>query len=115
MDIPDTSSTILLIAIVQAQDAVNASDDLKHIHTAAFQLPSMGGFLGLRNTTLLIQSTSLIWHTVIQVLKQTCKQRIEYTAVLVDATMMANGPFLAPVAVGGATIFSIEVEHFEEV
>lgn len=115
MDPSNNPSTNLLIAIVQAQDAEDANTALNRNNATNFQLPSVGGFLGIRNATLLIQSTGLLWNSVIQILKQTCKQRIEYRSIYTEGTMMAAGPFLAPVAVGGATVFSIEVERYEEV
>ena len=45
---------IMIIAVVQAQDAENASYSLGKIGAKVTKLPSVGGFLGRKNATLLI-------------------------------------------------------------
>jgi uncharacterized protein YaaQ len=115
MNSPNNSPIHLLIAIVQAQDTESASNALQQIEINAIRLPSTGAFLGAKNATLLMQSTQLLKDKIIQALKHTCKQRTEYMSLPVDGTMMTNASFLTPVEIGGATLFTLEVEHFEEV
>ena len=115
MNSPTNSPTHLVIAIIQAQDAESASSALQQIEINAIRLPSMGAFLGIKNATLLMQSTHLLKEKIMQALKRTCKQRTEYMSLPVDGMIVTNNAFLTPVEIGGATLFSIEVEHFEEV
>jgi len=115
MKSPASSVNSLLVTIVQSQDADNACNALINIKTNTIQLPSTGAFLGLKNTTLLMRSTKLIYDAIIQTLKLTCKQRIEYLPINVVGMMTPTVSFSTPIAVGGATIFSIDVEQFEEI
>lgn len=115
MNSPDYSPSNLIIAIVQSQDAESACHELANINTLAYQLPSNGGFLGQKNTTLLIRCANQIWGKIIQTLELTCKQRIENLPVNMGEAMMAGSPFTSVVTVGGAVIFSIEIEHYEEI
>jgi uncharacterized protein YaaQ len=104
--------TSLMIAIVQSQDAETAEEALVQTGLNINRLPSTGGFLGRRNATLLIASnenqTSLIQKT----LEENCRQRVEYIAIPMESAPLPL-PTPTPVTVGGATIFSIEVEHYE--
>ena len=50
----------LLITVVQSQDVERAEDALKGLYTSLERLPSVGGFLGRRNATLLIVFKKII-------------------------------------------------------
>ncbi|MHC1739962.1 MAG: cyclic-di-AMP receptor [Anaerolineaceae bacterium] len=114
MDLLNRSPDKLVLAIIQSQDSNDACQSLGNINISSFQLPSSGGFLGLQNTTLLMRATSLLWKTIIQTLKLTCKQRVEYKPINTSEMMSLAGLSAIQVTVGGATIFSIDVEHYEE-
>lgn len=105
---------LLIIAVVQAQDAENASYSLGKIGAQVIKLPSMGGFLGRRNATLLIGIKPEGEEKAIQELKINCRQRVEYISIPLESAPLPL-PAPTPVTIGGATIFSLEVEHFEEI
>jgi uncharacterized protein YaaQ len=107
-----TPLTHLLIAVVQAQDAENAVDELNKLDVVVTHLPSVGGFLGRRNITLLIGMPDHIETTVMTSLQQTCRQRVEYIAIPLESAPLPL-PAPTPITIGGATIFSIELEHYE--
>ncbi len=44
----------VMIVVIQAQDVDNAEKALCDLGLNAFRLPSIGGFLGRRNATLLV-------------------------------------------------------------
>jgi hypothetical protein len=44
----------MLVAVVQAQDFDSANNALTHLGMSVTRLPSIGGFLGRRNVTLMI-------------------------------------------------------------
>jgi uncharacterized protein YaaQ len=77
------------------------------------RLPSTGGFLGRRNSTLLIGLNDSLIQTVLQSLRKSCRRRIEYVVSPVEGSPL---PFISPtpISVGGATIFSLEVEKYVE-
>lgn len=104
----------LMIAVVQAQDADSAHDVLEKMGLSVTRLPSAGGFLGRRNATLLIGLPLEQQTAVMEALHDNCRQRVEYIAVpLESAPLPLQAP--TPITIGGATIFSVEVEHFEEI
>jgi uncharacterized protein YaaQ len=102
----------LLLAVVQAQDADNAVDELSNLDVVVTRLPSVGGFLGRRNVTLLIGMPDTIEATVMTSLQETCRQRVEYIAIPLESAPLPL-PAPTPITIGGATIFSIELEHYE--
>lgn len=105
---------LLLIAVIQAQDADSAEDALKPIGVTVERLSSIGGFLGRKNTTLLIGAPSSKSSAVLDALNESCRQRIEYIAVPLESAPLPL-PTPTPISIGGATIFSLEVEYYEEV
>ncbi len=106
-------STLLMIAVVQAQDAEIAKETLEKIGIHIERLPSVGGFLGRRNATLLIGLPEKNKEEVVEALHQSCRQRVEFIAVPLESAPLPL-PTPTPITVGGATVFSIEVEHYEE-
>lgn len=105
---------MMMIAVVQAQDSDPADDALTQLGFTVVRLPSVGGFLGRRNATLMIGLPMERQEEVIHSLNETCRQRVEFIAVPMESTPLPL-PAPTPITIGGATIFSLEVEHFEEI
>ncbi len=106
------TQSLLLIAVVQAQDTENATNDLIKIGASVTKLPSVGGFLGRRNATLLIGINKSDEEKVMLSLQKNCRQRIEYISIPLESAPLPL-PAPTPVTVGGAAVFSIEIEQFE--
>ncbi|HEX9018961.1 MAG TPA: cyclic-di-AMP receptor [Anaerolineaceae bacterium] len=107
------SPQILMMAVVQAQDAEIAKEVLAKFGLTMERLPSVGGFLGRRNATLLIGLRIDQREAVLEALNKSCRQRIEFIAVPLESAPLPL-PTPTPITVGGATVFSMEVEHYEE-
>jgi len=103
----------LLIVVVQAQDADSAVSVLERRGFTVTRLPSQGGFLGRRNVTLLVGVPAQRESLALQDLRETCRQRVEYIAVPLESVPLAL-PTPTPIIIGGATVFSLSVEHYEE-
>ena len=103
----------LMTVVVQEQDADATTHALEELRVPVAHLASVGGFLGRRNYTLLIGLPDGLEKEVLKVLHTTCRQRVEYLAMPLEGSPI---PMPTPVAVtvGGATIFTLPVEHFEE-
>ena len=108
-----TQNQILMMAVVQAQDAEVAKETLTKLGLPVERLPSVGGFLGRRNATLLIGLREQQREMVVEALNRSCRQRIEFIAVPLESAPLPL-PTPTPITVGGATIFSMEVDHYEE-
>jgi uncharacterized protein YaaQ len=103
----------LLIAIVQDQDLDAATKALKEIGAPVTYLASAGGFLGRRNATLLIGLPVERELEALVALQQSCRQRIEYMTLPLEGSPMPM-PAPVPVTVGGATVFALPVDRFEQ-
>ncbi|MDZ4159372.1 MAG: cyclic-di-AMP receptor [Anaerolineaceae bacterium] len=103
----------MLIAVVQAQDAEPAQSALQQMDVCSERLSSTGGFLGRRNATLLIGMEKNQLARIIESLQENCRQRVEYIAVPLESAPLPL-PTPTPITIGGATIFGLSIEHFEE-
>lgn len=105
--------SLMLMAVVQAQDADVAETRVRDLGVTVTRLPSIGAFLGRRNATLLIGLSPSQLEITLNTFKENCRQRVEYIAVPLESAPLPL-PSPTPITVGGATIFQLEVEHFEE-
>ena len=111
-ELPLTEKTLLFWAVIQAQDLENAQEALSGLGFVSTRLPSVGGFLGRRNATLLVGVTESRLSEALDSLQENCRQRIEYIAVPLESAPLPL-PTPTPITIGGATIFTLEVDHFE--
>jgi uncharacterized protein YaaQ len=103
----------LIATVVQEQDVDLAARALNLLGAPIIHLASTGGFLGRRNATLLIGLPDGMTEKVVATLQQACRQRVEYLAIPLEGSPLPL-PTPVPVTVGGATVFAIPVERFEE-
>ena len=111
----ETQSTenYLLVTVVQSQDVERAEDALKGLYVSMERLPSVGGFLGRRNATLLLIFKKENEQKILDILHDNCRQRVEYIAVPLESAPLPL-PTPTPISIGGATIFGLPIEHYEE-
>ena len=102
----------LMTAVVQEQDAEPAIRSLKKLGFRITKLPSTGGFLGRRSATLLIGLEHGQEEKAVKALRKSCRTRVEYVTIPLEGTPLPL-PAPTPITVGGATIFSFEVERYE--
>ncbi len=103
----------LILAVVQEQDRDTAMRALESLNAPVVYLSSAGGFLGRRNATLLIGLPKDREQVVLDSLQEVCRQRVEYMTLPLEGSPMPM-PAPVPVMVGGATVFALPVERFEE-
>ncbi|MEW5827507.1 MAG: Na+/H+ antiporter [Chloroflexota bacterium] len=103
----------MMAAVIQEPDLENALSALNKIGLTVIHLPSSGGFLSRRNVTLLIGLPEGREQAAVQALQRSCRKRVEY---LSEPFRESHLPLAAPipVTIGGATIFTFEVEAYEE-
>ncbi len=105
--------SIMLIAVIQAQDVDNATNALNQLKITVTRLPSVGGFLGRKNVTLMIGLPKSKEAAAMDALQKNCRQRVEFIAVPLESAPLPL-PAPTPITVGGATVFTLDVEHYEE-
>lgn len=103
----------LMLAVVQEQDVDLAIRALGKLNVPTAHLASTGGFLGRRNATLMIGLPEGGEAEVLKTLQASCRQRVEYLAIPLEGSALPM-PTPVPVTVGGATIFTLPVERYEE-
>ena len=104
----------LMMAVVQEQDIEAATRALEPLGAAVVYMASAGGFLGRRNATLLIGLPEGRDDDALKVLETSCRQRVEYMTMPLEGSPLPM-PTPIPVTVGGATVFTLPVERFEEI
>ncbi len=104
----------LMAVVIQEQDFENASNALTKLGLSVTRLPSVGGFLGRRNVTLLIGFPRGQEADTVAALNQSCRRRVEHIAAPLESAAMPL-PAPVPVNVGGATIFVFDIERYEEI
>ena len=109
--IPSTINR-LMIAVVQDQDVESAVRALQKYKISLTRLPSSGGFLGRRNTTLILGIPDDLEATTLKALSRSCRTRIEYITMPLEGTPLAL-PAPTPISVGGATVFLFNIERYE--
>ncbi|MBL8089853.1 MAG: cyclic-di-AMP receptor [Anaerolineales bacterium] len=110
----ENPSYLLLMAVIQDQDIEPATKALQSTGASLTYLASAGGFLGRRNATLLIGLPTNKKDEALKALHEACRQRIEYMTLPLEGSAMPM-PAPVPVTVGGATVFALPVERFEQI
>lgn len=104
----------LMLAVVQEQDLEAATRALEPFGAPVVFLSSAGGFLGRHNATVLVGLPAENEEQALEVLRQTCRQRVEYLTLPMEGTPLPL-PAPVPVTVGGATVLALPVERYEEI
>jgi uncharacterized protein YaaQ len=107
---------ILLVAIVQTEDAGALTTRLAELSLRTTQINSSGGFLESGNAAILIGVNDDQCEMVIGVIKETCHPRTRFINAAPLSSALAQGlmAVVAPleVEVGGAVVFGFPVVRF---
>jgi uncharacterized protein YaaQ len=107
----------LVISVVQDQDSGALMDALMDRGFRATKLATTGGFLRQGNTTLLIGVQDHEVEDVVDIVKSTCRSRMQMMPPITVVGRSTESYIGQPVEVpiGGATLFVLDVERFERV
>ncbi|WP_227939164.1 cyclic-di-AMP receptor [Alkalihalobacillus deserti] len=106
----------LIMAVIQDKDSNRLSDALVKKDYRATKLASTGGFLKAGNTTFLIGTEDEKVEDVMSIIKENCQSREQLVAPISPMGGNADSyvPYPVEVQVGGATVFVLPVEQFEQ-
>lgn len=106
----------LIIAVVQDKDSNRLSNALVKADFRATKLASTGGFLKAGNTTFLIGTEDEKMEEVFQIIKTNCKAREQLVTPVspMGGNADAYVPYPVEIQVGGATVFVVPVDQFEQ-
>jgi len=103
----------LFLAVVQAQDGDLVETLLEQESFVFGRLPSTGGFLRERSVTFLIGCGLEKVPTVKSLLLSAARKRVTYIS-----TPLENAPLPFPIPaetmIGGVTLFTLDLDHYEE-
>ncbi|GIV76069.1 cyclic-di-AMP receptor [Litorilinea aerophila] len=107
----------LVMAIINSDDSRNLLDRLARRGFSATLTSSSGGFLRISNTTVFCGVEDDKVEEVLNIIRESCPDRVQYVTPL--PPVMEPGEVHIPTPVekhmGGATIFVLDVEHYEKV
>jgi uncharacterized protein YaaQ len=106
----------LIVATIQDQDSDKIIASLTQSNFRVTKVGTTGGFLGQGNTTLLVGVEDAQVEEVIGILKKLSERRTQYMPMASSAAL--NGAALynyIEVEVGGATVFVLNIDYFEQV
>jgi uncharacterized protein YaaQ len=107
----------LVMAIVNSDDSRNVLDRLSRRGFAVTVTSSTGGFLRIGNTTIFCGVEDAQVEDVLGIIRETCPNRMQFVTPL--PPVMEPGEVHIPMPVekhvGGATIFVLNVDHFEKI
>jgi uncharacterized protein YaaQ len=107
----------LVMAIVSNDDTRNLLDRLARRGFAATVTASTGGFLRIGMTTVFSGVEDSKVEEILSIIRESCPDRVQYVTPL--PPVMEPGEVHIPTPVekhmGGATIFVLDVDHFEKV
>ena len=106
----------MVIAVVQDLDADDTVEALTEAGYRVTRAATTGGFFRQGNTTLFCGVADERVQPLINLLRQTCKRRSRMMALAPHSAEhpMTVGAYVE-VTVGGATLFVLDVEHFEQI
>ena len=106
----------LVMTIVQRDDAGRLLDALTGAGYRATTISTTGGFLRQGNATIFVGTEDENVTHVLQLIRENCQTRTQYVNPL--PPVMEPGEMYMPtpvdVQVGGATVFVLDVAHFEQ-
>ena len=102
----------LMAVVIQTEDLENAFSALTKLGFLITRMNTSGGFLRRRNVALLIGLSHGEEISAVTALSASCRKRVVYLSSPIEG-MPASISAPIQVIVGGATIFTFEVERFE--
>ena len=106
----------LIFAIVQDKDVSRLSEALVKERIQATKLASTGGFLRAGNTTFMIGVDDDRVEDVMTAIRKSCRAREQLVTPLTPLGNQVESYVSYPVSVqvGGATVFVVKVDRFEQ-
>ncbi len=106
----------MVVAIVQDKDSPRLARNLVKAEIRATKLASTGGFLHAGNTTFLIGTQEERVQEVLDIIQNSCRSREQVVTPMspMGSQLESYVPYPVSVQVGGATVFVLDVERFEQ-
>jgi uncharacterized protein YaaQ len=106
----------MILAVVQDKDSPKLTQNLVKAGIRATKLASTGGFLRAGNTTFMIGTEDHRVPEVLELIRNSCRAREQVVSPMtpMGSQMESYVSYPVTVQVGGATVFVLDVEQFEQ-
>ncbi|AOF49441.1 cyclic-di-AMP receptor [Tetragenococcus halophilus] len=107
----------LVLAIVQDKDSNRLANEFIEANIRATKLSSTGGFLKAGNSTFIIGVEDERVEKTLGLIKKTCQSRKQYVStppMTLNVSLEGQVPYPVEVEVGGATVFVLPIEKFQQ-
>ncbi len=101
------------IVIIQSQDEKKTISAMQKIGIDVVSIATIGGLLAQKNSTLFVKLLDTQVDQMIEIIKKECRQRTEYVTTPLESAPLPI-PISTPITIGGATVFLIPMETYEE-
>lgn len=105
----------MIVAIVQKDDIKPVIAELTNNGFSVTNLPSTGGFLSSKGSALLCGVEDDKVQSALDLIKNKSHKRKKYIQPFTGTTEEINTASPLEVNVGGATVFVLNVDHFEKI
>lgn len=105
----------LVIVIVASAQAGILTDQLTQFNFHFTKVDSSGGFLHESTLCLLIGLNHTQRKKLLEIIQQHCHRRKVYIPAHMDVTQIQGQPLMIEAEVGGATMFTLDVERFIQI
>lgn len=111
---PITGIDQLVIIIVSSAQAGTLMDKLGHLDFHFTKVDSSGGFLQEATLCLFVGLHHERRKALVELIRQHCHRRKIYIPAHMDVTQIQGQPLMIEAETGGATVFTLNVERFEQ-
>jgi len=101
------------IVVLQSQDEKKTTLALQKAGIDVEGIATVGGLLSQKNSTLLLNLEEHQLEGMIQIIKKECRQRTEYITTPLESAPLPI-PISTPISIGGATVFLLPIDTYEE-
>ena len=104
----------LVVATVPGTQAGTLTDSLTRDGFYVTQVDSSGGILYEATVTLIIGLERILLPRLLRQIRECCHTRRRFIPAHVEAPLLEIQPVMIEAEVGGATIYALDVERFEQ-
>jgi uncharacterized protein YaaQ len=113
MNKPKTIDRLLVISL-SIETLVLLREQLVQNHFYFTQIESSGGIIQKDSASLLVGIAKNREEELIRLIRKTCKRRKTFVPARVESSLMTVTPLMIEAEAGGALIYTLDVELFEQ-
>jgi uncharacterized protein YaaQ len=105
---------MLVVILISSDEIPKLSKELIQAGFYFTQVDSRGGFLSEEVASLLVGINRERYAPLVELVTKSCPRRKRYVQAQIDSPLFQGQPVMMEAEAGGATLFTLDVEHFEK-